>query len=76
MSTTQTAPPDAAVKAKQRKMWASGDYAAVAARIAVMAEDMVQAAGLRAGDKVLDVAADIDNPALTPLLDGHRQPAT
>ena len=77
MSTTQTAPPDlAAVKAKQPKMWASGDYAAVAARIAVMAEDMVQAAGLRAGDKVLDVAADIDNPALTPLLDGHRQPAT
>jgi hypothetical protein len=42
MSTTQTASPDlAAVKAKQRKMWASGDYAAVAARIAVMAEDMV-----------------------------------
>jgi hypothetical protein len=34
-------------------MWASGDYAAVAARIAVMAEDLVQAAGLRAGDRVL-----------------------
>jgi ubiquinone/menaquinone biosynthesis C-methylase UbiE len=65
MSTTQSAPPDlAAVKARQRKMWASGDYAAVAARIAVMAEDLVQAAGLRAGDRVLDVATGSGNAAI------------
>jgi SAM-dependent methyltransferase len=66
MSTTQTTttPDLAAVKAKQRKMWASGDYSAVAARIAVMAEDMVQAAGLRAGERVLDVATGSGNSAI------------
>jgi SAM-dependent methyltransferase len=65
MSTTQTSSPDlAAVKQKQQKMWASGDYAAVAARIAVMAEDLVQAAGLRAGDRVLDVATGSGNAAI------------
>jgi ubiquinone/menaquinone biosynthesis C-methylase UbiE len=71
MSTTQTAAPDlAAVKAKQQKMWASGDYSAVAARIAVMAEDLVQAAGLRAGDKVLDVATGSGNAAIAAARNG------
>ncbi|HZB58592.1 MAG TPA: SAM-dependent methyltransferase, partial [Actinomycetota bacterium] len=65
MSTTQTSPPDlVAVKQKQQKMWASGDYAAVAARIAVMAEDLVPAAGLRAGERVLDVASGSGNAAI------------
>ena len=71
MSTTQTISPDlAAVKAKQRKMWASGDYSAVAARIAVMAEDMVQAAGLRAGERVLDVATGSGNAAIAAARNG------
>jgi ubiquinone/menaquinone biosynthesis C-methylase UbiE len=71
MSTTQTTSPDlAAVKAKQRKMWASGDYSAVAARIAVMAEDMVQAAGLRAGERVLDVATGSGNAAIAAARNG------
>jgi SAM-dependent methyltransferase len=62
---TQTAPPDlAAVKARQQQMWASGDYAAVAARIASMAEDLAEAAGLRPGDRVLDVATGSGNAAL------------
>ena len=65
MSTTQTTQPDlAAVKQRQQKMWASGDYSAVAARIAVMAEDMVQAAGLKAGERVLDVATGSGNAAI------------
>jgi len=65
MSTTQTTQPDlVAVKHRQQKMWASGDYSAVAARIAVMAEDMVQAAGLKAGERVLDVATGSGNAAL------------
>ena len=71
MSTTQTISPDlAAVKAKQRKMWASCDYSAVAARIAVMAEDMVQAAGLRAGERVLDVATGSGNAAIAAARNG------
>jgi ubiquinone/menaquinone biosynthesis C-methylase UbiE len=65
MTTTQTSTPDlVAIKQKQQKMWASGDYSAVAARIAVMAEDLVQAAGLRAGDRVLDVATGSGNAAV------------
>ena len=64
-TTIQTAPPDlAAVKAGQRQMWASGDYAAVAGRIASMAEHLAEAAGLRPGDRVLDVATGSGNAAL------------
>jgi SAM-dependent methyltransferase len=64
-TTTQTAPPDlAAVKARQQTMWASGDYAAVAARIVPMAEQLAEAAGLRPGDRVLDVATGSGNAAL------------
>jgi SAM-dependent methyltransferase len=64
-TTTRTAPPDlAAVKASQQKMWASGNYAAVAARIVPMAEHLAEAAGLRPGDRVLDVATGSGNAAL------------
>ena len=64
-TTTQTAQPDlAAVKARQQKMWASGNYAAVAARIVPMAEHLAEAAGLRPGDRVLDVATGSGNAAL------------
>jgi SAM-dependent methyltransferase len=64
-TTTQTAQPDlAAVKARQQRMWASGNYAAVAARIVPMAEHLAEAAGLRPGDRVLDVATGSGNAAL------------
>jgi ubiquinone/menaquinone biosynthesis C-methylase UbiE len=64
-TTTQTAQPDlAAVKARQQEMWASGNYAAVAARIVPMAEHLAEAAGLRPGDRVLDVATGSGNAAL------------
>jgi SAM-dependent methyltransferase len=53
-----------AVKARQRTTWGSADYGAVAARIVSMAELLVQAADLRAGDQVLDVAAGTGNAAL------------
>ena len=39
----------AAIKGRQQKTWASGDYSAVAARIHPMAEPPVQAADLPAG---------------------------
>ena len=45
-----------AVKERQRRTWASGDYSAIAARIVLMAERLVESAGLRAGEAVLDVA--------------------
>jgi ubiquinone/menaquinone biosynthesis C-methylase UbiE len=52
------------LKAKQQKTWASGDYGAVAAIIHVTAEDLVQAADLSAGSRVLDVAAGTGNAAI------------
>src|SRR3954467_5142203 len=52
------------LKAKQQKTWASGDYGAVAALIHPMAEDLVQAADLSAGARVLDVAAGTGNASI------------
>lgn len=62
--TTPSAPDLAAVKQRQQKMWAGGDYAAVAARIVSIAENLVDAADLRAGDTVLDVATGSGNAAI------------
>jgi SAM-dependent methyltransferase len=45
-------------------MWASGDYAAVAARIHPMAERLCEAADLVAGARVLDVATGSGNAAI------------
>jgi SAM-dependent methyltransferase len=65
MSVTQTQQPDlAAVKGRQRQTWASGDYSAVAARIVPMAEKLVEAADLQAGQRVLDVACGNGNATL------------
>lgn len=52
------------LKAGQRQMWASGDYAAVAARIQPIAESLVAAADLAAGSRVLDVATGSGNAAI------------
>jgi SAM-dependent methyltransferase len=52
------------VKARQQKMWASGDYAAVAARIHPMAECLCESADLVAGTRVLDVATGSGNAAI------------
>lgn len=66
MSTaTQIPRPDvSAIKTRQQATWASGDYASVAARIPIVAERLCDAADLRAGDRVLDVATGTGNAAL------------
>jgi ubiquinone/menaquinone biosynthesis C-methylase UbiE len=65
---TQTVPapnPDlAAIKQRQQQTWASGDYAAVAARIALTAERLCDTADLHAGWRVLDVATGSGNAAI------------
>ena len=62
---TPTPQPDlAAVKQRQQQAWASGDYHAVAALIAVVAERLVDAADLHAGWRVLDVATGSGNAAI------------
>ena len=64
MSTTVQTPDYTAIKATQQQMWASGDYAVVAARIQSVAEELVAAAEIRAGWNVLDVATGSGNAAI------------
>jgi SAM-dependent methyltransferase len=54
-----------AVATKHRAMWASGDYAKLAAElVAPLGPVLVDATGIRAGDRVLDVAAGTGNAAI------------
>ena len=54
----------AAVKARQQQMWASGDFSMVASRIVLSSERLAEAADLRAGTTVLDVATGSGNAAI------------
>jgi ubiquinone/menaquinone biosynthesis C-methylase UbiE len=54
----------AALKARQQTTWASGDYAEIATLIVPVAERLADAADLRAGSTVLDVASGSANAAI------------
>ncbi len=72
-TTTGAASPDyTAITARQRAVWGSGDYAAVAARIQIVSELLADAADLRAGSRVLDVAGGSGNTALAAARSGAR----
>jgi SAM-dependent methyltransferase len=65
MGTTGTTPTDQQVKTRHRAMWAAGDYAAVARDlVADLGPRLVAACGVRAGQRVLDVAAGTGNAAI------------
>jgi SAM-dependent methyltransferase len=53
-----------ALKARQQATWASGNYSAVATRIAIIAERLADTADLHAGSRVLDVATGDGNAAI------------
>ena len=53
-----------AVKAKQRATWGSGDYAVVGTTLQIVGEQLCETIDLRAGAKVLDVAAGNGNATL------------
>jgi SAM-dependent methyltransferase len=56
---------DRQLKARHRALWASGDYPAVAAElIPALGPRLVQACGISAGQRVLDVAAGSGNAAV------------
>jgi SAM-dependent methyltransferase len=59
-----TAPDLGAVKAKQQAIWASGDYAVIGATLQIVGELLCEAMDLRAGQKLLDVAAGTGNATL------------
>ncbi len=54
----------AAIKERQQKAWASGDYAKFGATLLIMSELLCEAVDLRPGQKVLDVATGSGNTAL------------
>lgn len=53
-----------AVKTRQQAAWSSGDYAVVGTTLQIVGEDLCEALDLRAGQKVLDVAAGNGNASL------------
>lgn len=62
--TTLAAPDYAAIKERQRATWASGDYAVVGTTLQIVGERLCDAIDLRAGERVLDVAAGNGNATL------------
>lgn len=64
MNTQPQTPDLAEIKARQRRAWASGDYAMFGAALLIMSELLCEAVDLRPGEKVLDVATGSGNTAL------------
>ena len=58
------APDFTAIKQRQQATWASGDYAAVGTTLQIVGETLAEAADVRAGERVLDVAAGNGNATL------------
>ncbi|MBD0273480.1 MAG: class I SAM-dependent methyltransferase, partial [Acetobacteraceae bacterium] len=65
MSATTLPEPDyAAIKQRQQATWAAGDYAVVGTTLQIVGERLCEAVDLRAGERVLDVAAGNGNATL------------
>lgn len=54
----------AAVKGKQQAAWSAGDYAVIGTTLQIVGESLCEAVDLRAGERVLDVAAGNGNATL------------
>ena len=54
----------AAVKQRQQATWACGDYAVVGTTLQIVGETLAEAADVRGGERVLDVAAGNGNASL------------
>ena len=61
---TDTTVDFAAIKQRQQATWASGDYAVIGTTLQIVGETLAEAAELRAGERVLDVAAGNGNASL------------
>ncbi|WP_159716405.1 class I SAM-dependent methyltransferase [Geminicoccus flavidas] len=61
---TAERPDLAAIKTKQQSAWASGDYAVIGVTLQIVGEELCEAMDLRAGSRVLDVAAGNGNATL------------
>jgi len=67
-SPSKAAPPQApdlaAIKQRQQATWASGDFAVIGTTLQIVGESLAEAADIRAGERVLDVAAGNGNATL------------
>lgn len=60
----QAGPDLEALKARQQATWTAGDYAVVGTTLQIVGETLCEAVDLRAGERVLDVAAGNGNASL------------
>lgn len=63
-ATPAAAPDFTAIKQRQQATWASGDFAIVGTTLQIVGEMLAEAADVRSGEKVLDVAAGNGNATL------------
>lgn len=73
---TSAAPDLSAVKQKQQAAWSSGDYAVVGTTLQIVGETLCEAADVRCGERVLDVAAGNGNATLAAARRGARVVST
>ena len=64
MSTLTLTPDYAAIKGRQQQTWGAGDYQVIASIIVPTAERLCDTVGLRADERVLDVATGTGNAAI------------
>jgi len=64
VATPASAPDFAAIKQRQQATWASGDFAVIGTTLQIVGEALAEAVDVRAGDRVLDVAAGNGNATL------------
>ena len=59
-----SAPDFGAIKERQQATWASGDFAVIGTTLQIVGESLAEAVDVRAGERVLDVAAGNGNATL------------
>src|SRR5215210_1904891 len=64
MTALSSTPDFAAIKQRQQATWAAGDYSMVGTTLQIVGERLCEAVDLRAGERVLDVAAGNGNASL------------
>jgi SAM-dependent methyltransferase len=64
MTSTATSLDFAAIKQRQQATWAAGDYSIVGTTLQIVGESLCEAIDLKAGERVLDVAAGNGNASL------------
>ncbi len=64
LSASPLTPDFAAIKQRQQMIWSSGDYAVIGTTLQIVGEQLCETVDLRAGSRVLDVAAGNGNATI------------